>query len=346
MPDQYWRTDRALHAAAPGLRILPAQDIEITSDDPSAKPTILAAPRNFQTYTGQCLNLLYRTAAGRRVLDTLVATPCTIGFSTGNSAGVGHAEASMKPAMWEILHQGKPGDAARAAMEAGFARQPGLREQRATLAALARAVNAQPRWRLDQAPGADSGWWASAQSWRDYANRWLRWSSDPGEGYFDKELYTARWGVSRSGLAVTVEQMLVWMRRGILPHALSDDNKQQLKLATAVALYPHARPGRGSPSAVRFAVGPHDAYRHQRPPAIALGHELVHAYFSHKGLQPGEEFGHFSTALFEFRCVGLGPWNDEAVSENALRAQWGAVVGHVPRGDAENRRVPGKRIRY
>jgi hypothetical protein len=342
MPDQYWRTDGSLNAAHPGIRLLVAQDIEITSDDPSARPTILRAPQNFQAYTASCLDLLYRTAAGQTVLNALVTGTCSIGFSLGNSAGVGNARASMKPAMYEILHDGRPGAAARNAMDAGFAARLSQESDRR----LAEAVNAQPRWKLDQPPGSDGGLWAYAQSWRDYGNSWLRWSSDPGESYFDNQLWTSRWGSSGAGLAITPMEMRAWMRNGTLPGRLSDDNKRQLKLATAVALYPHAQAGTGSPSAVRFAVGPHDAFRHQRPPAIALGHELVHAYFSQLGDQPGEEVSHFSTALFEFRCVGLGPWNNDAVSENALRAQWGAVVQHVPLADADNRLVPGKRIRY
>lgn len=347
MPDLYWRTDGVLHNAAPGIRIFVAQDIEITSDDPSARPTILRAPQQFQTYTRDCLNLIYRTVVGDKVLNALVTAQCSIAFSLGNSAGVGNAQASMKPAMWEILHNGRPGDAARAAMEAGFGRnRRGTVGEPQMLAGVVRAVNAQPRWRLDQVPGSDGGWWAYAQSWRDSANHWLRWSRDPSESYFDSQLLTQRWGVSASGLAVTVPQMLAWVRHGTLPARMSEEDKQQLKLATAVALYRHARAGRGSPSAVRFSVGAHDAFRHQRPPAVALGHELIHAYFSHRGEQPGEEFGHFSTVLFEYRCVGLGPWNEHAVSENALRTQWGGVIGHVPVGDNDNRRAPGKRIRY
>lgn len=349
MPDQYWRTDGALHAAAPGIRIYEAQDIEITHDDPRIRPTILRAPQHFQTYTRDCLNLIYRTAVGQTVLNALAPAACSIAFSTGNSAGVGHAQASMKPAMWEILHLGRPGALARTAMDAGFGVQNarlGVPNHLETARRLAEAVNAQARWRLDQPPGSDGGFWSYAQSLRDYGNRWLLWSGDPNEGYFDNQLWTARWGTAGAGLRITPQEMQGWMRNGTVPQRLSAADVEQLKLATAVALYPHAQAGAGSPSAVRFAVGEHDLSRHQRPPAVALGHELVHAYFSHLGVQPGEEFSHFSTVLFEYRCVGLGPWNNDALSENALRTQWGAVVAHVPAQDTNNRLVPGKRIRY
>jgi hypothetical protein len=50
--------------------------------------------------------------------------------------------------------------------------------------------------------------------------------------------------------------------------------------------------------------------------------------------------------LFEFKCVGLGPWNEHNLSENGLRAQWPQVIAHVGQDDANNRRIPGKRIRY
>lgn len=59
-----------------------------------------------------------------------------------------------------------------------------------------------------------------------------------------------------------------------------------------------------------------------RPPAIGLAHELIHAYHNQLGSQPGRDFGDFTTTLNELLCVGLGPWNQAPITENAIRAQW------------------------
>ncbi len=56
-----------------------------------------------------------------------------------------------------------------------------------------------------------------------------------------------------------------------------------------------------------------------RPPYLALAHELVHAYHNISGTQTGHEIGTPSRVLYEFLCIGLGPWQNAAVSENRVR---------------------------
>lgn len=62
-----------------------------------------------------------------------------------------------------------------------------------------------------------------------------------------------------------------------------------------------------------------------RPPFIGLGHELIHAWHNTRGEQPGVENG-TTTALYEYLCVGLGPFAGLANTENALRAGAGVAL--------------------
>lgn len=64
-----------------------------------------------------------------------------------------------------------------------------------------------------------------------------------------------------------------------------------------------------------------------RPSYIGLGHELIHALHNMRGKQPGVENG-TTTALYEYLCVGLGPFAGLPNTENALRA--GAGVAPRP----------------
>jgi Effector protein len=57
-----------------------------------------------------------------------------------------------------------------------------------------------------------------------------------------------------------------------------------------------------------------------RPPFISLGHELVHAYHNIMGNQTGHDIGTPTRVLYEWLCVGLGPWAAEPLSENTIRA--------------------------
>lgn len=57
-----------------------------------------------------------------------------------------------------------------------------------------------------------------------------------------------------------------------------------------------------------------------RPPYLALAHELIHAYHNICGDQAGHEIGTYSRVLYEYQCVGLGPWAGLPHTENAIRA--------------------------
>jgi hypothetical protein len=345
MADLYWYSG-SLRDSGPGLKILAPVDIEISDPYTGKWVRTIQAPtyEDFQQQVKSCLDLLYKTETGSKVLDVLAEkTNCTIGFSQNNKAGARNMQAAMTLPAYEILRGGAPGNESFGAMMRGFA----MNSNDQTIASenLAIAINLQPRWRLDQSPGAAGGRMTELQSLRDYVNRWIMWSYDPTEGYFDKQRLFRTLGCSSAGLNMTAQETLQWMK-GNIPARLSNQNKEQLKLATVVALEPYSARGAGSPSDIGFSTGSHDEYRNLRPPAIALGHELIHAYFSLQGIQPGVELNHFSTVLFEFKCVGLGPWDEEKLSENGLRKQWTRAILANADTDPYNRRIPGKRIRY
>lgn len=122
---------------------------------------------------------------------------------------------------------------------------------------------------------------------------------------------------------------------------------EQLKLATISTLDQYSPPGTGSGSGIGFCIDKDNPDNHQRPPAIGLAHELVHAYYSIKGAQCGRLGGDYTLPLFEFKCVGLGrPWLDSPITENAIRRQWGAIVASIPEEDKLNKQLVAPRLVY
>jgi|GEM_PF-1579086 len=63
-----------------------------------------------------------------------------------------------------------------------------------------------------------------------------------------------------------------------------------------------------------------------RPPAIGLAHELMHALHYGQGTAPGYEIGGFTTTAAELKFTGIQPYNNEPVSENAVRQNWIAAA--------------------
>jgi hypothetical protein len=89
-------------------------------------------------------------------------------------------------------------------------------------------------------------------------------------------------------------------------------------------------PGRGTSSRVFWSMGDTiiltDGTAQQRPAWIGLAHELIHAYYNISGTQlvevESDRFhGSWTTMIGEYMCVGLGPWADAPVTENAIRAE-------------------------
>lgn len=354
---QYWRTDGSLNAAQPGIRILSNDtnysDVEYDYDG----GTHTGYPAHFAAYTGDNLTYLYATGVGRKVIDYLLRRDLvTIGFAMlGNNARASSPEASMNRIAWELYGDKKPGTQTRAAFFRRF-NKPSRSAADSLCAAFANMVNRQPLWDIDKRPGDAGGVWSMLQNMFDAYVRFAQTkpkvsvSIPPGVSD-DSSGGPALFNHSPSGLDMTGPEIKAWMASGTVPGRFSDQMKTQLRLATLVALMPieqHGVPGGGCSSTVGFAIDPQSEMNQQRPPAIGLAHELVHAYLSGKGNQPGHE-GPVdpTTVLFEFRCVGMGPWEGAAISENAFRNQWSvAVNAHGATMDALNKRIPGPRVLY
>lgn len=63
-------------------------------------------------------------------------------------------------------------------------------------------------------------------------------------------------------------------------------------------------------------------------PEIVMGHELIHALHIHKGelnMTRQHEGDNIGTRLEELRTIGTDGFEDEALSENALRKEWNAA---------------------
>lgn len=73
-------------------------------------------------------------------------------------------------------------------------------------------------------------------------------------------------------------------------------------------------------------------------PEIVMGHELIHALHIHKGelnMTEQHEGDNAGTRIEELRTIGTDGFEDEAISENALRKEWNAAF--------PDRRVPETR---
>ena len=149
-------------------------------------------------------------------------------------------------------------------------------------------------------------------------------------------LYTLVGPVSAgpSNLGVTAADVNNWINNGTWPAvAAGAVAPDALARVVLTALWPGARtrPGNGSPSLVEWNVNSGSIttttnVHMVRSKSLGLAHELVHASYDGAGLQMGIDNGHATTALYEYMCVGLGIWNAEPYSENAIRGQWHGVV--------------------
>jgi hypothetical protein len=75
-----------------------------------------------------------------------------------------------------------------------------------------------------------------------------------------------------------------------------------------------------SPLMEAFIPNFHDCF----PPAVVIGHELIHAVRNARGESlVGEKLAGNATSHEEARAIGVGPYADARVSENALRAELG-----------------------
>jgi hypothetical protein len=147
-------------------------------------------------------------------------------------------------------------------------------------------------------------------------------------------------------LGVTPEQVSAWVGGRGINKDYNDADSAQIKNAVILALYSTSKAGPGCGSMVNYTLGTVNPLNAERPPAIGLAHELVHAYYNLQGVQPGYEVENPTTVLFEYRCVGLGPWETEPVSENAIRNAWDGILLHFDAEDDRNRKHITEREYY
>ncbi|MFB8787304.1 MAG: M91 family zinc metallopeptidase [Potamolinea sp.] len=123
------------------------------------------------------------------------------------------------------------------------------------------------------------------------------------------------------------------------PAPLAPANLDALKHALLIVLQPGMTAGTGCSSRVNWnptingiTIG---GVFTPRPAHVGLAHELIHAYNDMMGLQIGIDFGAPSTVLYEYMCVGLGPWANPAnlaalpnppLTENSIRALSGVPL--------------------
>lgn len=138
-----------------------------------------------------------------------------------------------------------------------------------------------------------------------------------------------------SNINITLADIQGWYS-GVLaaafPFTAAGVNADQVRqlLLTALADGAMLNPGIGTNSLVEWSQSTHitltSGIRAARPKAVGLSHELIHALYNATGQQMGVDNGHYSTVLFEYQCVGLGPWTTYPISENKVRSEWQTVV--------------------
>jgi hypothetical protein len=124
-----------------------------------------------------------------------------------------------------------------------------------------------------------------------------------------------------------------------------------IQQAVTILFYKQAQVGIKSGSAVSFKIK-NSGQNKNRPAAIGLAHELVHAYYNANGMQPGVDVDSESTVLYEMICVGLGPWDSDQTenstyfSENRFRKEWASVRSSLGNNDPSNLLPTPKRTSY
>lgn len=270
-------------------------------------------------YTNDCLSYIYATAAGKTLLDTLAASAKrTLIFPSamGNQyvQGAGNLISTAGTIINDQFNVEGNRTILMQALRDAAGEQP---DDTARFNWLAEQVNQMPLYSLFV----------------------------PSDEYEDQFLTTIEHRVTGANLQQ-------WFENGNGCQFVEDFNilyeEEQVNIlnvvrnAVIVTLYPDSALNAGGNTMIEFDVKDYadntlgvPDINAERPPAIGLAHELVHAYHVSQGQQPGRDFGHYSTTLTELICVGLGPWSENAVSENAVRAHW--PPENVPETDHLNR---------
>lgn len=267
----------------------------------------------FLAYTANCLDLIDQTAAGHQLLQTLdggryavFISPAALGNQTSGAADAMTNDITRIIIAFESR---QPIDAAavRSMIEQKYA------DVRGTLAKynrLADEMNNLPLCSLfvDEANFRRSFLYSffRFRGRRFTGQNLVNWLSENGFAAFNGEL---------RAFARTEQGVLV---------------RQYFLMAMAMLLHSASPAGAGAGAGIKFNVrrendnDPGDPSF--RPPAIGLSHELMHAMHYTRGTAAGADFGHFTTTAAELLFVGITPFQNEPVTENAIRAQWHTVA--------------------
>lgn len=301
------------------VTISPDYEQRMTELTGIADEDTLKTLEGYLKYTNDCLSYIYATAAGKTLLDALAASgKITLIFpsAAGNQySGGGNI---LMPTAGTIINNQFNIEGNRTAL----------------MQALRDAAGEQPN------DTARFNWLATQVNQIPLYSLFV-----PSAEYEDQFLTT-------SEHTVTGANLQQWFENGddcqfvqefnVLDKVDEVNILKFVRIAVIVTLYPHSANNTGGTTTVQFDVKDYKDntldvpdINAERPPAIGLAHELVHAYHVSRGEQPGRDFGDYSTTLTELICVGLGPWSENAVSENAVRAHW--PPENVPETDHLNR---------
>lgn len=123
-----------------------------------------------------------------------------------------------------------------------------------------------------------------------------------------------------------------WCTGGaVFPAPLAGQQAQDAKVVVGTVLGPGAVSRGGTDTRVNWSASSTQftdttGTVQVRPPYISLAHELIHAYHNICGDQAGHEIGTYSRVLYEYQCVGLGPWAGQPHTENAIRLSAGLAL--------------------
>ncbi len=285
------------------------QDIYPKADKGTLKKNpLIQALQGYFDYTNKCLNWLYKTTAGKTVLDKILSGNHYVMITPGDDGN--NYSSGTNPNMFKFIASRilRPdvqitGNDQQALLDV-LQQASGKNDQDEQFTWLANQINAVPLYSLFQekpyeytGTGFLNDEWDGGQT-RPTANQLKYWFIPPLN-------------------AVSILESPTNQAKKVKGVRLVDF----ARLSTILVLYNSSPNGAGMSAAVRFDININDM-TDLRPPAVGLGHELVHAYYSISGMQPGAESDDYSTTLAELLCVGLGPWEKNPVSENAIRSQW------------------------
>jgi hypothetical protein len=135
-----------------------------------------------------------------------------------------------------------------------------------------------------------------------------------------------------SNFGVTAAHVQAWATgAAVFPNPLPASAALQRALTNAliVALRTGMQPGDGYCSNVRWNPNSQMVVNALRPAFIGLAHELIHARNNLYGIELGTDdawlYPVTTTVLYEYQCVGLGPWYGRYAGGTA--ANPGAVAG-------------------